>query len=141
MEITESIWKIMYIHFWGSAAASGEKKGGRPGNGSSVYRRDKWTADMLSFYQRCDCLFMDAAAQEHIEFTDVMWQQIHEDAEKYFEGEEIVGWFFAQRQMVLEITELFCKIHLQAFRRRKSADADGTRKTKKLFFIMKTALW
>lgn len=52
---------------------------------------------------------------EHIEFTDQLWQQIHEDVEKYFQGQEIVGWFFGGRSLPMEAGEVFCRVHLKHF--------------------------
>ena len=52
---------------------------------------------------------------EHIDFSEEMWQEIQEDAGKYFEGQEIAGWFFAQKSLPLEASELFQKIHLKYF--------------------------
>lgn len=55
------------------------------------------------------------AAQDHIDFTDEIWVRIHAEQEKYFSDQEIVGWFFSQPQLSLEITELFARVHLKHF--------------------------
>ncbi len=54
-------------------------------------------------------------SSEHIGFSEEVWQKIQEDAAKYFEGQEITGWFFSQRSIPMEATELFQKIHLRYF--------------------------
>ena len=51
---------------------------------------------------------MEAAA-EHIDFSENLWQKLQEDKDQYFPEQEIVGWFFAQPQIAMEITELFVK--------------------------------
>ena len=55
------------------------------------------------------------ASAEHIEFSEEVWRGIQEEAEKYFEGQEIVGWFFAQKSLPLEATELFARVHVKHF--------------------------
>lgn len=42
-------------------------------------------------------------------------EKIQEETEKYFEGQEIVGWFFSQRSIPLEATELLKRVHLKHF--------------------------
>ena len=54
-------------------------------------------------------------SSEHIDFSEEIWQKIQEDVGKYFEGQEIAGWFFAQKSLPLEASELFQKIHLKYF--------------------------
>ena len=55
------------------------------------------------------------AAEDHVDFTDEIWVKIHAEQEKYFADQEIVGWFFSQPQLSLEITELFARVHLKHF--------------------------
>lgn len=52
---------------------------------------------------------------EHIEFTESLWQQIHEETEKYFQGQEITGWFFSEKSLPVEASELFQRVHLKHF--------------------------
>lgn len=52
---------------------------------------------------------------EHIDFTEEMWKGIHEELKKYFEGQEIAGWFFAARSLQMETTDLFQRVHLRHF--------------------------
>ena len=42
--------------------------------------------------------------------------------------------FFAQPQIAMEITELFCESTSQTFRRGKDPDADGSWRTEDAFF-------
>ena len=53
--------------------------------------------------------------EDHINLTDVLWQEIHEEQEKYFEGQEIVGWFFGEKGLAMEVPDLFLKVHLKHF--------------------------
>lgn len=55
------------------------------------------------------------ASAEHLDFSDEVWKEIQENADKYFEGQKIAGWFFSQRSMPLEATEIFQKTHLKHF--------------------------
>ena len=88
------------------------------------------------------CLFIRGAvlvngeeiSQEHVEFTDAMWQQIHEDSEKYFEGDEIVGWFFAGKMQPMEVSELLLRIHLKHFGGEKVLMLMDTAEKEEAFF-------
>ena len=55
------------------------------------------------------------AAPDHIDFSGEQWDQIQEDQKKYFEDQEIVGWFFSQPQLTLEVSELMTKVHMKHF--------------------------
>lgn len=55
------------------------------------------------------------AAPDHIDFSEENWDQIQEEQKKYFEGQEIVGWFFSQPQLALEVSELMTKVHMKHF--------------------------
>ena len=55
------------------------------------------------------------AAPDHIDFSGEQWNQIQEDQKKYFEDQEIVGWFFSQPQLALEVSELMTKVHMKHF--------------------------
>ena len=76
----------------------------------------KWTVDMT-------CVFVKGAlaademevTAEHIDFSEEIWQRLQENKEKYFPDQEIVGWFFAQHQVAVEITDLLVKTHLRYF--------------------------
>ena len=57
---------------------------------------------------------MDAAL-DHIDFSTEIWQKIHEEQKKYFEDQEIVGWFYSQPQLSIEISEVLTKVHLKHF--------------------------
>lgn len=55
------------------------------------------------------------ASAEHIDFTDETWQKIQTEMEKYFEGQEIAGWFLGGKSMPAEAGEVFRKVHLRYF--------------------------
>lgn len=55
------------------------------------------------------------AAPDHIDFSNEVWKKLHEDQKKYFEDQEIIGWFYSQPQMAVEMTELLSKVHLKHF--------------------------
>ena len=76
----------------------------------------QWTADMTCVFVK-GAIAADGmeAAAEHIDFSEKLWQKLQEDKDQYFPEQEIVGWFFAQPQITMEITELFVKVHLRHF--------------------------
>ena len=106
-----------YVYtFLGRAAASGENKEEKERHLAGFMGETKWDAGTCYLFIRGAVLVSGGEiSQEHIEFTDAMWQQIHEDAEKYFEGEEIVGWFLGGRMQQMEVTEMILRIHLKHF--------------------------
>lgn len=55
------------------------------------------------------------AAPDHIDFSKEQWKQIQDDQKQYFDDQEIVGWFFSQPQLTLEVTELMTKVHMKYF--------------------------
>lgn len=54
-------------------------------------------------------------AAEHVEFSDITWQKIHEEIEQYFSGQEIVGWFLTQKSLPMEVTEGLQRLHMKLF--------------------------
>lgn len=55
------------------------------------------------------------ATSEHIGFSEEIWKNIQDDEEKYFPFQQIVGWFFAEAQLPIEMTEVLSRVHLQYF--------------------------
>ena len=52
---------------------------------------------------------------EHVEFSDLTWQKLHEEIEHYFAGQEIIGWFLTQKSLQMEVTEGVQRIHMKLF--------------------------
>lgn len=106
-----------YVYtFLGRVAAAGENKEEKERCLAVFVGETKWNAGTGYLFIRGAVLVSgEEISQEHVEFTDAMWQQIHEDAEKYFEGEEIVGWFLGGRMQPMEVTEMLLRIHLKHF--------------------------
>lgn len=76
----------------------------------------KWQAGVTYVFVR-GALTIDKAeaAADHIDFSEKVWAKVHDEQELYFPGQEIVGWFFAQQELQLEITEVFRRVHLKHF--------------------------
>lgn len=104
-----------YVYTFLCSLAEDEKPEGQ-GSVAVLTGEIQWTADMT-------CIFIKGAiaadgmeaAAEHIDFSEKLWQKLQEDKDQYFPEQEIVGWFFAQPQIAIEITELFVKVHLRHF--------------------------
>lgn len=104
-----------YVYTFLCSLAEDEKPEGQ-GSVAVLTGEIQWTADMT-------CIFIKGAiaadgmeaAAEHIDFSEKLWQKLQEDKDQYFPEQEIVGWFFAQSQIAMEITELFVKVHLRHF--------------------------
>ena len=52
---------------------------------------------------------------EHVEFSDLTWQKLHEETEHYFAGQEIIGWFLTQKSLQMEVAEGVQRIHMKLF--------------------------
>ena len=52
---------------------------------------------------------------EHIDFGDGVWRKVQEEAEKYYSGQEILGWFLASHSLKMEATDVLRRIHLKYF--------------------------
>lgn len=106
-----------YVYtFLGRAAAAGEGKEETERCLAVFLGEMKWDAGTGYLFIRGAVLVTgEEISQEHVEFTDAMWQQIHEDAGKYFEGEEIVGWFLGGRMQPMEVSEMLLRVHLKHF--------------------------
>ena len=72
--------------------------------------------------------------EEHIEITQHMWQKIHEEQEKYFEGQEIVGWFLARQSLPMVVSELIGKVHRNQFGGEKILMLMDTAEQEEAFF-------
>lgn len=60
-------------------------------------------------------LEMDTESKDSILFTDQMWMEIYEEIEKYFKGQEILGWFLSMPGFPLEISYEISDIHRHYF--------------------------
>lgn len=91
------------------------QENGRAGRTAILFGQYKWSEgqDYL-FIQSAMELEMEISA-EHISFTDQVWSEVHDTAQKYFEGQDILGWFLCLPQNEFEITELITKTHLNHF--------------------------
>lgn len=54
-------------------------------------------------------------SREHIRFTDQIWSKVHGDMEKYFKGQEILGWYLNLPGFPMEINEVILRAHLNHF--------------------------
>lgn len=102
-----------YVYTFLNRLAEEEKEQGKA---AVLTGEIKWTADMTCVFVK-GALAADGmeATSEHIDFSEEIWQRLQEGKEKYFPEQEIVGWFFAQQQMAVEITDLLVKVHLRYF--------------------------
>lgn len=75
--------------------------------------------------------------EEHIEITQNMWQKIHEEQEKYFEGQEIVGWFLARQSLPMVVSELIGKVHRNQFGGEKILMLMDTAEQEEAFFSIR----
>lgn len=76
----------------------------------------KWQSGVTYIFVRGAIIVEKAeAAAEHIDFTAEVWTKIHDEQGVYFPEQEIVGWFFAQQELPMKITETIKRVHLKHF--------------------------
>ena len=106
-----------YVYtFLGKISGAGESNGGEKSCLAVLTGETKWDSGVTYvFVKGALTAETEDLSWEHIEFTDRVWQKVQEDMGKYFEGQEIVGWFFAERALPLEATETVQRAHLKNF--------------------------
>lgn len=106
-----------YVYTFLEKYAGAEESGGEEKSCLAVLTGEtKWdSGDAYVFIKGALTAETEELSREHIEFTDQLWQKIHQEMERYFEGQEIVGWFFAERALTLEASEIFQRAHLKNF--------------------------
>lgn len=97
-------------------ARSAEKKDGQKAKVAVLTGEARWYAGTSWLFIRGAMMVenMEVAA-DHIDFTDEIWQKIHEEQGKYFAEQEVAGWFFSQPQIPVESSEIFARVHHKHF--------------------------
>lgn len=54
-------------------------------------------------------------SQEHLEFTQEIWNHVYEKNKEYFPDQEVVGWFLSIPGCSMELHQIICKTHLNHF--------------------------
>ena len=106
-----------YVYtFLGRTASSEKILGSKEGCAAVLTGEIKWQEGIAYVFVKGAILAKNMeAAREHIDFSEEIWADIHEEQEKYFENQEIVGWFFSQAECPVAATEVFTKAHVKNF--------------------------
>lgn len=106
-----------YVYtFLGRTASSEKILGSKEGCAAVLTGEIKWQEGIAYVFVKGAILAKNMeAAREHIDFSEEIWADIHEEQEKYFENQEIVGWFFSQAECPVAVTEIFTKAHVKNF--------------------------
>lgn len=106
-----------YVYtFLGRLAGADKERENSKGCLAVLTGETKWSEGTTYLFIRGALMVENVeAAADHIDFTEEIWTKIYEEEEKYFPEQEIVGWFFSQAQLPVEITELFTRVHLKYF--------------------------
>lgn len=95
---------------------AGMETKGEKGHLAVLTGEAKWQSGVTYIFVRGAVIVDKAeAAADHIDFTTEVWTKIHDEQGLYFPGQEIVGWFFAQQELPLEVSETFKRVHLKHF--------------------------
>ena len=106
-----------YVYTFLGRLAGGENKKEKEYGSIAVLTGDtKWENGISYLFIRGALMVENTQANpDHIDFSEKVWSQIHEDKEKYFSDQNIVGWFFAKEQLPVQMTEFLTKVHLRHF--------------------------
>lgn len=78
--------------------------------------RYKWTeGKSYLFIQSAMELEDMEVSMEHIQFTDKIWGEVHDTMERYFKGQEILGWVLSLPGFNFDINDVILKTHLNHF--------------------------
>ncbi len=53
--------------------------------------------------------------EEHLTFTQEIWNHVYEKNKEYFPDQEVVGWFLSIPGCAMELHEVICQTHLNHF--------------------------
>lgn len=106
-----------YVYtFLGRTASSEKILGSKEGCAAVLTGEIKWQEGIAYVFVKGAILAEKMeAAREHIDFSEEIWADVHEAQEKYFENQDVVGWFFAQPECPVASTEIFTKAHVKNF--------------------------
>lgn len=54
-------------------------------------------------------------SEEHLEFTQDIWNHVYEKNKEYFPDQEVVGWFLSIPGCAMELHQVICQTHLDHF--------------------------
>lgn len=54
-------------------------------------------------------------SEEHLAFTQEIWNHVYEKNKEYFPEQEVVGWFLSIPGCSMELHEIICQTHLNHF--------------------------
>ena len=105
-----------YVYTFLVRLARAEEAGRTKARVAVLTGETKWQRGVTYLFVKGAVMAEDMeAALDHIDFSGEVWKKIHEEQKKYFEDQEIVGWFFSQPQLSMEISEVLAKVHLKHF--------------------------
>ena len=78
--------------------------------------QSNWSEGTSYIFVRCALQVQEEdISPEHIPFSDENWIQINEQIEEFFQGQEIVGWFFSAPEISMEVTDIIYRTHMNSF--------------------------
>lgn len=77
--------------------------------------QSNWSEGTSYIFVRCALQVQEEVSPEHISFSDESWIKINEQIEEFFQGQEIVGWFFSAPEISMEVTDIIYRTHMNSF--------------------------
>lgn len=77
--------------------------------------QSNWSEGTSYIFVRCVLQVQEEVSPEHLPLSDESWIRIHEQMEEFFQGQEIVGWFFSAPEIPMEVTDVIYRTHTKFF--------------------------
>lgn len=78
--------------------------------------QSNWAEGTSYIFIRCALQVQEVdISPDHLPFTEEVWTKINEQIEEFFQGQEIVGWFFSAPQISMEVTDVIHRTHMNSF--------------------------
>lgn len=95
-----------------------QKKEPAPGSGRLAILKGEthWKHEITYIFVR-GAVLADAteASAEQIVLSEKDWNNIHQEEETYFPGDETVGWFYTEQDLPMRMSSTFDSVHLKYF--------------------------
>lgn len=78
--------------------------------------KSNWNAGVSYLFIKSAVVISDMeVGEEHLVFSEEIWNQIYEQSKEYFRGQDIVGWFLSIPGCSMDLHEVICKTHMNHF--------------------------
>ena len=86
------------------------------GIGAILLGQANWKEGVSYLFVKSAVALLDMeVSEEHLEFTQEIWNHVYEKNKEYFPDQEVVGWFLSIPGCSMELHQVICQTHLDHF--------------------------